>query len=87
MLPLLSLFLLSISYPNRETILKRDYISYNLKLHNISTYSIDNEIDYDDIRCVNFHTKDLEEFLSYLDIIGVQYSKSNDYYIFKKANQ
>ena len=87
MLPLLSLFLLSISYPNRETILKRDYISYNLQLHNISTYSIDNEIDYDDIRCVNFHTKDLEEFLSYLDIIGVQYSKSNDYYIFKKANQ
>ena len=84
MLPLLNIFLLSISYPNRETILKRDYISYNLQLHNISTYSIDNEIDYDDSRCVNFHTKDLQEFLSYLDIIGVRYSKSNDYYIFGK---
>jgi hypothetical protein len=86
MIALLHIFLLTFNQP-KERILKRDYISYNLQLHNITTYSIDNEIDYDDIMCINYHAKDLEEFFSYLDIIGVQYSKSNDYYIFtKKTN-
>jgi len=83
MIALLHIFLLTFNQP-KERILKRDYISYNLQLHNITTYSIDNEIDYDDIMCINYHAKDLEEFLSYLDIIGVKYSKSNDYYFFKK---
>jgi hypothetical protein len=86
MIALLHIFLLTFNQP-KERILKRDYISSNLQLHNITTYSIDNEIDYDDIMCINYHAKDLKEFFSYLDIIGVQYSKSNDYYIFtKKTN-
>ena len=87
MTALIGIFLLTFNQPNRERILKRDYISSNLQLHNITTYSIDNEIDYDDIMCINYHAKDLEEFLSYLDIIGVKYSKSNDYYFFKKKDQ
>ena len=88
MTALIGIFLLTFNQPSRERILKRDYISSNLQLHNITTYNIENEIDYDDIMCINYHAKDLEEFFSYLDIIGVQYSKSNDYYIFtKKTNR
>jgi hypothetical protein len=73
--------------PTQRKNLKKRLYFINLQLHNITTYSIDNEIDYDDIMCINYHAKDIEEFFSYLDIIGVQYSKSNDYYIFQKKQK
>ncbi len=85
MLPLLSLFLLSLHTPSdllKNKITARAYISENTKSQ-IGKYFICDNID--GIICTNYKADSFIDFLAYLIIIDVEYSVSEDgYFIFKK---